>query len=251
MLSFQSSSHARRWIVSPARVQCSNEVDLRFFSRAELFAVKANYVAVLQALGRQLRLRQTVVATAAAFFWRFCLRHSFSTSPDCHPDWLAPTCLSLACKVEECPLPATEVLQAAIASVAKMPSLHYGTSADQTFMSRVMKNEFVLMQALNSELIVFHPYNDLLTFIADFASHAATPLDSEQIGSLTLLAWNIINDSLRCEACLLFAPYDIALAALFMAIEKQQIQGETSWWVQLQHDLLPVKKAVSYILTHA
>lgn len=238
--------------MSQKRVADSNKIDQQFFTRPELFAIKSNYVSVLQALGKRLRLRQSVIATAMVYFWRFCLNNSFTLSPDCHPDWIAPTCLSLACKVEECPLPAdVSVLAKALLSLSKDPTLHFGISVDQTFMSRVMKNEFVLMEALNSELLVFHPYHDLLAFVVDFADHAAIPLDNEQIESLTLLAWNIVNDSFRCEACLLFAPYDIALAALFLATERRQPEAETSWWVQLQHDLTPVKHAVSFILKNA
>jgi cyclin C len=255
MLSFQASSHSKSWLVNLKRVGESNKDDQRHFTRAELFAIKTNYVNVLQALGRRLRLRQTVIATAIVYFWRFCLNHSFCSEqqdrPDCHPDWMAPTCLSLACKVEECPLPDVAVLASALSAIAKDPTLHFGISVDPTFMSRIMANEFVLLQALNSELLVFHPYQDLLAFVADFADHASTPLDNEQIGSLTLLAWNIINDSFRCEACLLFSPYDLALAALFMATEKRQLQGETGWWVQLQHNLTPVKHALSFVLKNA
>ena len=35
--------------------------------------------------------------------------------------------------------------------------------------------------------------------------------------SFLSLAWRIVNDSLRTDVCLLYAPYQIALAAIYMA----------------------------------
>ncbi len=260
MLSFYASTHHHYWQVTAAQVADSNKLDQQHFTCEQLLAIKTNYVNVLQALGKQLRLRQNVTATAMVYFWRFCLRHSFSSfragqdKPEYHPDWMAPTCLSLACKVCECPLPDVSVLASALAIISKDAGLHYGfvDHIDQTFMKKIMANEFLLMEALNSQLLVFHPYQDVLAFVADFSDHAAVPIDNEQIGSLTLLAWNIVNDALRCEACLLFAPHDLALAALFIATEKTKLQAEaSSWWISLHHDLTPVKHAMAFILKKA
>ncbi len=162
--------------------------------------------------------------------------------------------LLIVSKVCECPLPDFSVLASALGAIAKDARLHYGfvEHIDQAFMRKIMANEFLLLEALDSQLLVFHPYQDVLAFVADWSDHAAVPIDNEQIGSLTLLAWNIVNDSLRCEACLVFAPHDVALAALFLATERRGLQGETQgWWVALQHDLRAAKQAMAFILRNA
>ena len=158
----------------------------------------------------------------------------------------------MACKVEECPLPGVDVLASALEVISRDGRLHFGIRINENFMSKVMANEFVLMEALNSQLLVFHPYQDILAFVADFADHSAMPIDNEQISSLTLLAWNIVNDSYKSEACLLFAPHDVALAALFIATEKTNLQTEAgNWWSGLAHDLKLVKDAMIYIMKHS
>ena len=70
MLSFHESTHCRHWIV-PDPDQACNALDRAAFQPAEVLAIKVNYINVLMALGRQMRLRQTVTATAMTYFWRF------------------------------------------------------------------------------------------------------------------------------------------------------------------------------------
>ena len=258
MYSFHDSSHAKYWLV--ASTESANAGDLSDFTRAEVQAVKRNYIAVLAAVGRQLRLRQTVTATAMMYFWRFYLHHSFTfvreaqEQPDCHPDWIAPTCLSLACKVQECPLTDSTVLANALQKVKEDPTLHFGFHVDSqgSFMSKIMSNEYVLLDALQSQLLVFHPYQDILRLATDFAEAASS--DNADVTGLTQLCWNTVNDSYRCDACLLFAPYDIALAALLIAAEKKQMMTEkraTDWWIRIPRDFAPIKSAMTYILKHA
>jgi hypothetical protein len=103
MRSFVESTHGRHWIVRSTNG--SNAEDRTLLSPEDIFQIKMNYIKLLMALGKQLGLRQTVTCTAMTYFWRFYLGNSFSTYlhgqplPYCHPDYVAPTCLSLACKV--------------------------------------------------------------------------------------------------------------------------------------------------------
>jgi cyclin C len=54
---------------------------------------------VIQALGEHLKLRQQVIATATVYFKRFYARYSLKSI---EPVLMAPTCVFLASKVEEC-----------------------------------------------------------------------------------------------------------------------------------------------------
>jgi len=65
--------------------------------------------AVIHGAGRALNLRQQVIATAIVYFRRFYTRNSFR---QCDPLLVGPTCLYLACKVEECtPTPASNMIE--------------------------------------------------------------------------------------------------------------------------------------------
>lgn len=53
---------------------------------------------VIQKIGHDLKIRMQTIATACVYFRRFYARRSFK---DVDPFLLAPTCLTLASKVEE------------------------------------------------------------------------------------------------------------------------------------------------------
>lgn len=258
MQAFSTSSHAKRWIVSST--DGCNEEDRLFLTRDEILAIKINYINVLHTLGRQIRLRQVVTATAMTYFWRFYLKNSFSSyrewqsQPYHHPDFITPTCLTLACKVQECPLEKS-VLASALAVVRNNPNLHFGLAVGNdadALLDKIHENEFLLMEALNADLIVFHPFQDVVAFIADFADHCSSPVSSDQVSELTRLAWAIASDSYRSDACLKFPPHDIALAAVMIATAKLKLTAEAGpWWRDLNYNLNRVREAVQFIMKNA
>lgn len=256
MRSFSESSHCQHWLVSEAEVNGSNQGDLvsSGLTRDELLAVKVNYVDLLMELGRQLRLRQTVTATAITFLWRFYLRHDFTyhsptlAFPFHGGDWIAPACLRLACKIEECPLPHLDVLAGALNAIES--KVHHGIDPSGPFLRLVAENEYRLFEALDFQLVVFKPYQDVLSFVAELGDSGKN-MDSAKVGQLTQLSWNIVNDSYRCEACLLFPPHEVALAAVLLASEKLKLDSNTSeWWIGLDYNLEQVRKVARYILVN-
>jgi len=64
------------------------------------------------------------------------------------------------------------------------------------------------LEHLDCCLIVYQPYRPLLTLIQDVG-----PDDQ-----LLMLAWRIINDSLRTDVCLLYPPYQIAIGKIKIII---------------------------------
>lgn len=67
--------------------------------------------------------------------------------------------------------------------------------------NHILECEFYLLENLDCCLIVYQPYRPLLQFASDAG------LDD----TLLALAWRVVNDSLRTDACLFFPPYQIAL----------------------------------------
>ena len=72
--------------------------------------------------------------------------------------------------------------------------------------SHVYDYEFKMIAALEFDLIIFHPYRPMLQYCAD-----------AKMTDLLATAWPILNDSFRSDACLLYPPYLIAVACIFMA----------------------------------
>jgi cyclin-C len=62
------------------------------------------------------------------------------------------------------------------------------------------------LENLDCCLIVYQPYRPLLQFASDAG------LDD----ALLALAWRVVNDSLRTDACLFFPPYQIALGTKYI-----------------------------------
>lgn len=63
-----------------------------------------------------------------------------------------------------------------------------------------------MISALDFDLIIFHPYRPMVQYCAD-----------ANLTDLLATAWPILNDSFRSDACLLYPPYLIAIACIFMA----------------------------------
>ena len=190
---FWTSTHCKRWLKSEAEVydanrdlkaQATPEVEegeiqvqpARGLKLADLTRLREWLVEFIQRLGKSLKFRTTVIATAIVYFKRFFLKTSFA---EFDPMLLVPTCIYLAGKVEE--------HQAGCAAVVKMFTdqikKDFGSSsssssssssrrshggrggghpvrlwADELKIVHVMEAEKVLLERINFDLVVFHPY---------------------------------------------------------------------------------------------
>jgi len=133
------------------------------------------------------------------FFKRFYLKASFS---EFDPRLVGPTMLFLAAKVEECSVPN---FLTALKQVD--PSWPYK-------MEMILECEFYALHYLNFDLIVFHPYRPLTQY-----------LSGVKMQDLLQTAWNIVNDSYRTDLSLRYAPYLIAIAAIYMACDLRKDYG--------------------------
>jgi cyclin C len=90
------------------------------------------WVSVIQALGELLKLRQQVIATATVYFKRFYARNSFGCVD---PLLLAPTCVFLASKVEECGIISNTKFPSTCQQVVK--KLGYAFKSDLPYIYRM------------------------------------------------------------------------------------------------------------------
>ncbi|KAH3745889.1 Cyclin family protein [Pelomyxa schiedti] len=201
--------------------------DLRWINERELLSLDIFFATYIKDVAKRVALRQRVVATAIVFFKRFFLQNSFAS----FDPWLvAPTCLYLASKVEECTIQAKKFEN-------KLNSGHYTYSPDH-----ILDMEFTVMQNLSGHLIVFHPYRDLQSILEDMSDGRHFPEDLAQ------LAWAIVNDSYCSDAILMHAPYEIAIAAIFIAGFVRNIDL-IPWLTRLRVDLKPIWQVVEMIMS--
>ncbi|KAI0637592.1 cyclin-like protein [Trametes polyzona] len=219
---FWASSHYKRWIVDRASLRQARSDDLLYVDNPEHLAFLNIFFANLIAkLGKKLGLKQRVVATATVFFRRFYLRNSYCETD---PFIVAAACCYVAAKAEESPVHIKNVVSDARAIFGE----DYGIKTFPSDNSKLAEMEFYLVDELDCDLTVFHPYRTLMTLCGKRACPAseaeAGETDDGRDGKMPLgdvavqTAWFIINDTYRSEVCLLYPPHLIAIAAIYLTL---------------------------------
>ncbi|OEL25318.1 Cyclin-C1-1 [Dichanthelium oligosanthes] len=175
------------------------------------------------------------------------------------PRLVAPTCLYLASKVEESTVQA-RLLVFYIKKMCGMsyyhicdvftwknctkqlfPSLSFscqGTGSDDKYrfeIKDILEMEMKLLEALDYYLVVFHPYRPLLQLLQDAG-----------ITDLTQFAWGLVNDTYKMDLILIYPPYMIALACIYIASVLKD-KDTTSWFEELRVDMNIVSFSIDNI----
>ena len=103
---------------------------------------------------------------------------------------------------------------------------------------QIWECEFYTLEAMDCSLIVFHPYRSLTKYLADMG----------QEDSLLPTAWQILNDSLRTDACLMYPPYLMSLTAIYMACVVQQKDCK-QWFAELNVEMEKIMEITQKVLT--
>ncbi|GAM18049.1 hypothetical protein SAMD00019534_012240, partial [Acytostelium subglobosum LB1] len=221
---FWDSTHCKAWILDRAKIECANQKDKQYITLVELRRMRIHYCKLIQLLGSSLKIRQRAIATAIVFFKRFYLKNSFV---DCEPRLIATTCLYLSSKVEE------SITQAKKCAM-KMKEI------DTTFnftMNDILECEFYVLEELSFELIIFHPYKSLPTYLQNCGLDC---LDT---------VWGIVNDSYKTDVSLLYPPYIIALGCIYLVafIKKKDLK---QWFSELSIDMKEIWDVVKELLNY-
>ncbi|KAF4600437.1 cyclin family protein [Pleurotus pulmonarius] len=230
---FWASSHHKRWIVDRATLKQARADDVQYVDDPEYLDFLSIYFAdLITKLGKRLSLRQRVIATATVFFKRFYLKNSFCETD---PFIVIAACCYVAAKAEESPVHIKNVV-----SEARSLFSHdiYGIKTFSSDNSKLAEMEFYLVDDLECDLTVFHPYRSLLTLCRKEgdqdeeaeAGEVGVGIGGDEgprywgssDGQLQLkegalqTAWFIINDTYRSDICLLYPPHVIAIAAIYL-----------------------------------
>lgn len=145
--------------------------------------------------------------------------------------YFSATCVYLACKVEEFNVN----IQQFVANV----------KGDRNkAMDIILSNELLLMQVLNYNLTVHNPYRPVEGFLIDIK----TRTQMQNPDRLRKGIDEFLDRSFLTDACLVYAPSQIALAAVLHAASKEQENLDSyvtdSLFVESSHMLKPLIEAV-------
>eukprot|EP00761_Pharyngomonas_kirbyi_P003749 gb/GECH01003753.1/.p1 GENE.gb/GECH01003753.1/~~gb/GECH01003753.1/.p1 ORF type:complete len:364 (+),score=81.18 gb/GECH01003753.1/:1-1092(+) len=229
MASFSTSSHRHHWLFTQEeldeqrRTTNQNARDRihdmlkQYYANAENRPKKVKYLSLnderllcygyiqkIREVCSSLKLRSNVIASAVLYFKRYFLYQSFMEQNAL--DTLV-TCIYIACKVEEDRVRLDNFLQ----QISEL--------TQQTFDERsIMDHEIHVLQTMNFDLIVFHPYRSIDGFLYDMQSTLGT-YASENMKRIREKAYHITTGSMRSDAALIYPPGTIALAAIRHAAE--------------------------------
>jgi len=149
-----------------------------------------------------------VSATAIVYFRRFYLNNSMATHD---PRVIMLGCLILAGKSEE----------SRVERMDELLALNPDCSPQ-----RMLNAELLVIQALNFNMKVFHPFNFLQTLLSDIKrkystksqirAKAVTAVEPHVFESWLPSAENVLTALQFTHACLLYTPLDIAFSALYL-----------------------------------
>ncbi|XP_031099344.1 cyclin-C1-2-like isoform X1 [Ipomoea triloba] len=252
---FWTSSHYKQ-LLDPEEVNVVHPLDKeRGITLEDCKLIKLHMSNYIARLAQTVTLRQRVVATAISYMRRVYVRKSMT---EYDPRLVAPACLYLASKAEECTVQA-RLLVFYIRKLCKQlniltPNLHlfslstpymlltcHNISPDSDDKYRyeikdILEMEMKVLEALNYYLVVFHPYRCLSQLLQDAGMNDATHL-----------TWGIVNDTYKMDLILVHPPHLIALACIYIAsvLKDKEI---TSWFEELRADMNVVKNIAMEIL---
>ncbi|XP_010274067.1 PREDICTED: cyclin-C1-1-like [Nelumbo nucifera] len=182
----------------------------------------ANYI---WKLAQQVKVRQRVVATAVTYMRRVYTRKSMT---EYDPRLVAPTCLYLASKAEE----STVQARLLVFYIKKI-------NTDEKYRYEIkdlLEMEMKVLEALDYYLVVYHPYRALSQLLQDAG-----------MTDMTHLSWGLVNDTYKMDLILIYPPYMIALACIYIASVLKE-KDTTAWFEELRVDMNVVKNISMEIL---
>jgi len=143
-----------------------------------------------------------VIGTAFNYFKRFYLHNSVMNY---HPKEILVTCVYLACKVEEFNVSITQFVANIRGDREKAADI-------------ILNNELLLMQQLNFHLTVHNPFRPVEGFLIDIKARSRLNNPEKLRGGID----DLLDKLYMTDACLLYSPSQIALAAILHSASKNQ-----------------------------
>jgi len=185
--------------------------------------------AFIAAVGQNLEISQIAIATASVYFHCFYARLSFQ---DYDRYEVAATCVFLSGKVEEKRKRVDQVIKAYYFVKNQQRRAPYNSAEWVKLRNTIYKYESILLDVIEYNFAVRHPYKFLLKYLNDLFGGYANKSEEWQErhvkgkGGIRQSAWFFVNDSLRSTLCLQYSSQTIAVAVIFLTLKHQQLTVE-------------------------
>ncbi|EFO99016.1 CRE-CIC-1 protein [Caenorhabditis remanei] len=256
-MNFWKSSHAQQWMFDKTEIWKQRAEDMKTYSEDEYNRLNIFWANFITAVATECahsqanvgcKLRQQVIATAIVYFKRFYLRQSFR---DMCPFLVASTALFLACKVEE---HTTLSVSSFLKNTALVLPKRWGVTFETTSAKNgvLYDSEFILVEILDCCLVVYHPQRPMVELLDDFrlyTNSSASPTSPlKDFESIEAQCQKVINDTLRCDVGLIYAPHIIAISSILVAMDLmgrgEELEG---WMVEVDVDMEKVADCTDQI----
>ncbi|SPO31430.1 related to SSN8 - DNA-directed RNA polymerase II holoenzyme and SRB subcomplex subunit, cyclin C homolog [Ustilago trichophora] len=243
---YWASTQCNNWLLDRPQLELARKEDLRYASTIECAALGVFFSNLLSTICKRLNLRQRVVASANIFFRRFFSKNSYSALD---PFLVAATCIYVAAKVEESPIH----IKSAVAEAARSFQ-EVGFRSMPTDNSSLAEMEFYLLEEMEFDMIIFHPYRSLIALFDAYGcskdgggANGGLGMESEAFGvikgltgveerdaaeglmgggvrlaefddQVLQMCWFVLNDTYKTDIPLMYPPYMVALASLWLAL---------------------------------
>ncbi len=148
------------------------------------------------------QMPKPVIGTAFHYLKRFYLNNSVM---DYHPKELLITCVYLACKVEEFNVSIKQFVANVKGDLEKATDI-------------ILNNELLLMQHLNYQLTIHNPYRPIEGLLIDLKVRS----NLHDPDRLRATIEDFLDKLFLTDACLLYSPAQLALAAILHSASKNQ-----------------------------
>lgn len=180
--------------------------DLFLTPKDELCLIR-NYLVTLRQFCKKFQpvMRNSVIATAFIYMKRFYLNQSCM---EYHPRDIGVTCAYLACKIDEFNVSIDQFIK--------------NIQGDCLLAQKtVLSNEMLLMEKMQFHLTVHLPYRPVEGFLIDL--RARYPPAKDKTSQISEGVEYYLKKLMYTDACFLYAPSQIALAAVVLGAEKHGI----------------------------
>jgi len=249
---YGSMSQCSPFHIAPANLTSHSPSLIDGISFKEETLMRAESADFISQMGQVLQISQWTIATAATYMHAYFAHFSMGRFDRFE---VAATCLFLAGKVEERRIRVDQVIHAYYSVRLNHISLnkkhsrpssnqsvkhaaHFGLNMPtpasdewEAFRQRIYALEFAVLDTVEFNFELTHPYQNLMTFVRDvifgpnYANMPADRLKKEinEKGGLAQIAWLFINDSFRSTLCLRYPPDVICVGVISLAIKFRKI----------------------------
>jgi len=171
---------------------------------------------LIQTAGKLLRLPQVAMATGCVMFQRFFYSKSFVRYS---METYAMGCVCLACKVEEAPRRARDVINV----FQHIKQVRHGKPIKPVILdtdyinlkNNIIKAERRVLKELGFCVHIKHPHKLIVMYMQ--------LLGFEKDEKFVQMSWNFMNDSLRTDGFVRYQPETIACACIYLSARKLNI----------------------------